>query len=444
MQMKEHWTKDIHDKLSGMEIDEPAGLWDDICAARKQQAETFVVIPRHQHKRWNWVRNIASVAAMVALLFATGIYLFNINEEPKTTTAESNAAPNAVAAESNINNTNTSDVTVADNTSAPDRSVSSYTNPISAPSLASLAKGNDGLASANDVTEEADDRANETEANNKAQSEANNKTHEPEADKQTEEKPTEKLKSLEEYDPFKDMTLAQTSASAHRPRFALALHSNGATGASHRTRYTSAPAASDVSPETSANWGGSPLLGILLLTHGTACETEYKHHLPVRAGISASYALSPRLSLESGITFTRLISDIRDGNDSKYQSGEQKLQYIGIPVSINYELFSWKRLGIYTSAGVLAEQCISGTQKWEYHINNTTTQKDKENIGTKPFQMSVNGSVGIEYRLTPTFDIYAGPGISYHFDDGSFVQTIYKEKPFNFNLNCGIRINLNK
>ena len=33
MQMKENWTKDIHDKMSGMEIDEPAGLWDDICLA---------------------------------------------------------------------------------------------------------------------------------------------------------------------------------------------------------------------------------------------------------------------------------------------------------------------------------------------------------------------------------------------------------------------------
>ena len=150
------------------------------------------------------------------------------------------------------------------------------------------------------------------------------------------------------------------------------------------------------------------------------------------------------MSLESGLSFTQLNSDLRDGTTSNYQSGKQKLSYIGIPVNVNYNLLSWQKFSLIASAGVLAEQCIAASRKWQYSIDNKPTKTEKEDLGTKPFQMSVNGSLGIQYSLSPVFSIYAGPGISYHFDDGTSIETIYKEKPVNFNINCGIRINFNE
>ena len=36
--------------------------------------------------------------------------------------------------------------------------------------------------------------------------------------------------------------------------------------------------------------------------------------------------------------------------------------------------------------------------------------------------------------------IYVEPGVAYFFDDGSDVQTIRKENPFNFNIQAGIRL----
>ena len=254
---------------------------------------------------------------------------------------------------------------------------------------------------------------------------------------------TEKLTSLEEYDPFKGMPLAQNNAS-RRSRLSFALHSNGATGSETKIQYTSGPASSSYDPNTSTNWSGNPLLGILLLNRGSNCVTDYKHHLPIRSGILLSYALNDRLSLESGLSFTQLNSDLRDGTTSNYQSGKQKLSYIGIPVNVNYNLLSWQKFSLIASAGVLAEQCIAASRKWQYSIDNKPTKTEKEDLGTKPFQMSVNGSLGIQYSLSPVFSIYAGPGISYHFDDGTSIETIYKEKPVNFNINCGIRINFNE
>ena len=50
--------------------------------------------------------------------------------------------------------------------------------------------------------------------------------------------------------------------------------------------------------------------------------------------------------------------------------------------------------------------------------------------------------MGAELKLDNRFNIYAEPGLSYYFDNKSSVPTIYQDKPLNFNLNIGIRINI--
>lgn len=406
-QMKDNWTKDIHDKMAGMEMEEPAGLWDDICAARKE-AKIIAMPPRKQASRWSWLKLASSVAAMTALLIAVGMYLFMQNESSVVPTQMANISEPARAQQPETT------AQPASFASIPPKARVTHAN------KADLIAKIDNAEKDQTETSQVDDAVI--------------------ADKESK---TEKLTSLEEYDPFKDMPLAQNSIS-RRSRLSFALHSNGATGSESKIQYTSGPASSNYDPNVSANWSGNPLLGILLLNRGANCVTDYKHHLPVRSGLLLSYALNDRLSLESGLTFTQLNSDMRDGTTSNYQSGKQKLSYIGIPVNVNYNLLSWQKFSLIASAGVLAEQCIAASRKWQYSIDNKPTKTEKEDIGTKPFQMSVNGSVGIQYNLSPVFSIYAGPGISYHFDDGTSIETIYKEKPVNFNINCGIRINFNE
>ena len=65
-------------------------------------------------------------------------------------------------------------------------------------------------------------------------------------------------------------------------------------------------------------------------------------------------------------------------------------------------------------------------------------------IDEKPFQFSVNASAGVQLNATSLIGIYAEPGVSYHFKDNSTLQTIYSDKPFNFNLNIGIRFTFGK
>ena len=193
-----------------------------------------------------------------------------------------------------------------------------------------------------------------------------------------------------------------------------------------------------------SDWENNPMLGINIFNQGKEVKTEYKHRLPVHIGVKVAYALNERLSIESGLTYTRLASDMKDGSQENYFTGEQKLNYVGIPFNVKYNIFAYKRLNLYGLAGVLAEKCVSGYVAEEYVINNATKKSETFDIDSKPLQISVNAAAGVQFNVLDNIGIYAEPGVSYHFDDGSSLQTIYKEKPLNFNLNFGVRYTIDK
>ena len=188
----------------------------------------------------------------------------------------------------------------------------------------------------------------------------------------------------------------------------------------------------------------SPMLDMSSVNRDVEQKTEYDHHLPIRIGLSVAYALTDRLSISSGLTYTRLSSDIKDASRESKYIGEQRLHYIGIPVNVSYKVASSRWISLYGTAGVLAEKCVSGTTDEGYVENNTMKYTNTHDISSKPLQMSVNAGVGIQFDIIDNVGIYAEPGLSYYFDDGSALQTIYKEKPLNFNLNVGVRFKLSK
>ena len=188
----------------------------------------------------------------------------------------------------------------------------------------------------------------------------------------------------------------------------------------------------------------SPMLDMNTINRDIETKTEYEHHLPIRIGLSVAYALTDRLSISSGLTYTRLASDIKDASRESKYIGEQRLHYVGIPVNVSYKVASFRWISLYGTAGVLAEKCVSGTTDEGYVENNTMKYTNTQDISSKPLQMSVNAGVGIQFDFIDNVGIYAEPGLSYYFDDGSALQTIYKEKPLNFNLNVGVRFKLGK
>ena len=190
-------------------------------------------------------------------------------------------------------------------------------------------------------------------------------------------------------------------------------------------------------------WADNPQLGIGIFNQGKSVKTEYKHRLPVRVGINVAYRLTDRLSVESGVSYTRLSSDMKDGTKDNYSSGSQKLDYIGVPLNVKYRAFGYRRLSVYASAGLLTEKCVSGKTTHEYVISGEK-KHEAEDVAAKPWQLSVNAALGAQFDVLRNVGVYVEPGVSYYFDDRSTLSTIYKEKPLNFNLNLGVRYTIGK
>lgn len=188
-----------------------------------------------------------------------------------------------------------------------------------------------------------------------------------------------------------------------------------------------------------SGWKDNPLLGILLFNQGKDIKTSIKHRLPVRVGLSAAYDFNDRMAVEGGLCYTRLTSDVREGSESHYFTGEQKLQYIGIPVSFKYRVFSLRRLDLYASAGVLGEKCVSAEVDKNFVIDNQSKRNETERLHDKPFQFSVNASVGLQFNIVNRVGLFVEPGVSYHFDDGTSIRHIYRDHPLNFSLSTGLR-----
>lgn len=152
---------------------------------------------------------------------------------------------------------------------------------------------------------------------------------------------------------------------------------------------------------------------------------DIKHHQPISFGLSVRKSLSRGFSLETGLTYTLLSSDVKLRDSER--NVEQKLHYLGIPLRANWNFLEKKYFTLYVTGGGMVEKCIYGK-----------LGSEKETV--KPLQFSVSGGVGIQVNATKRVGVYFEPGVSYFFDDGSSIQTIRKENPFNFNMQAGIRL----
>lgn len=169
-------------------------------------------------------------------------------------------------------------------------------------------------------------------------------------------------------------------------------------------------------------------------------EEKVHHRQPIRFGLSFRYALNDKWSIDAGLSYTMLTSDLSFSATHYYAEVEQRLNYVGIPINVNYKLWSNRCFNVYASAGGIVEKMVKGKQ----HIVVTSPSKSEkdESVSIGPLQLSINGAIGAEYQFVDWLSIYAEPGLGYYFDNGSSVPTIYQDKPLNFNLNVGLRLNI--
>lgn len=186
------------------------------------------------------------------------------------------------------------------------------------------------------------------------------------------------------------------------------------------------------------------------LSEGKDAQSDIKYRMPVTFGASLRFDLSDDWAVETGVTYTQLSSETRSGTEKNNYGWEEKLHYVGIPLKVNRNIWSNKRFEVYASAGGAVEKCVSGKRSIIGSVSTSNAGKDEqfsggeENVKVKPLQWSLSAAAGAQFKITEKLGIYAEPGVVYYFDDGSNVNTIRKEHPFNFNIQLGVRFTLPK
>ena len=418
--MKRNWKEDIHDRLGNFETDAPDGLWEAIhqrmAQTERAQAEKrpapFVLQPA--------LRRTACAAAACLALVAEYQYFADGGKE---------TVSGIKVVQGGVADIPTSRY-VAKNAVAPAATV--YAQTQNSPAV---------LQPNGRVEQTADAIAQPTQNGESAQistSQHLNTSTPQHLNPSTSQHPNPST-SLLAYTPADNSRGRHEGATA---RWILSTSATTGMGASSVTNST-ATYVEAVGPDD-VIWADNPQLGIGIFNQGKSVKTEYKHRLPVRVGLNVAYRLTDRLSVESGVSYTRLSSDKKDGTKDNYSSSSQKLDYIGVPLNVKYRAFGYRRLSVYASAGLLTEKCVSGKTTHEYVISGEKKKHEAEDVAEKPWQLSVNAALGAQLDVLRNVGVYVEPGVSYYFDDRSPLSTIYKEKPLNFNLNMGVRYTIGK
>lgn len=450
--MKRNWKEDIHDRLGNFETDAPDGLWEAIhqrmaqtepAQAEKRQTP-FVLQPA--------LRRTACAAAACLALVAGYQYFADGGKE---------TASGVKVAQGGVADIPTSRY-VAKNAVAPAATVFAQTqnSPAVLQPNGRVEQTADAIAQPtqngesaqistpqhlNTSTSQPHNPSTSQHLNTSTSQHLNTSTPQPlnpstsQHPNPSTSQPLNPSTSLLAYTPADNSRGRHEGTSA---RWTLSTSTTTGMGASSVTNST-ATYVEAVGPDD-VIWADNPQLGIGIFNQGKSVKTEYKHRLPVRVGLNVAYRLTDRLSVESGVSYTRLFSDMKDGTKDNYSSGSQKLDYIGVPLNVKYRAFGYRRLSVYASAGLLTEKCVSGKTTHEYVISGEKKKHEAEDVAAKPWQLSVNAALGAQFDVLRNVGVYVEPGVSYYFDDRSPLSTIYKEKPLNFNLNLGVRYTIGK
>lgn len=117
----------------------------------------------------------------------------------------------------------------------------------------------------------------------------------------------------------------------------------------------------------------------------------------------------------------------------------QRIHYLGVPLKLNYRIFTYKGFSLYGQGGGELDIPVRGKHSiWEFSYKQGTTETNVIHIHV-PLQWSVEGGLGIQYHFTPSFSIYAEPSFRYYFNTGSDIRTIRQDKPFEFTVPIGLR-----
>lgn len=148
-------------------------------------------------------------------------------------------------------------------------------------------------------------------------------------------------------------------------------------------------------------------------------ETKTHHYMPFVVSLSLQKSLGYNWSFGTGLRYTRLKTDITTISQYETTTNTQTVEYIGIPLNVNYNLWRTSNLSLYTSAGIAADIPISGSKTWQW---------------------SLSAGAGVQYQLSPSISLFVEPSLNYHLNSNHGTPTIRTDRPFDVTIPLGLRL----
>lgn len=214
----------------------------------------------------------------------------------------------------------------------------------------------------------------------------------------------------------------EEAGAPRRRRASFSLFAAGGTASSGNLQtadFLSSPPTGNVSPSIVGN---GDRFGPLVRDDYN--ESSFRHHLPLSFGLSVTAEFPYGLSIESGVNYTLLRSDVRRSYSSREIS--QKLHFIGVPLRLNWQFVERGRLAVYLAGGGMVEKCVSA-------------RLGGQSVDESNLQWSLMGALGAQYRLGDMVGLYFEPELSYYLTDTE-LRTSRSDAPLTLTLRIGVRL----
>ncbi len=410
--MKEDWSNKLKQRMESHEMDAPAGLWQNI----ESGLQSAQVANTRRRGALVWMSRTAAAAAVVGVV-ALAVWMSRDNATlapaPDMASRQDQETPASPKIEESIIPDDMADNAIVEKVQRLTVSTARKEPAIAATDAdtAKVASDKEEMNIAEHrMAENKDSKAENAQNQNKPSTRA----------AETQPQPAQQTLIAQNSDSWADFNISKP----RKNRWSTSLYASSSSG--ERTK-TATPLLMDASSSFMGVQNGVPLQTI----SGTPKLT---HNLPGEVGFRVRFGITDRVFVESGVGYAYLTSDY--AND--VMKRKQTLHYIGVPVNVGYTF--WRRgiFAAYASVGAKGEKLVSGELKNEYL--STPPVVEKESISEKQLQWSIEGSLGIEMNLVKHLSLFAEPGVVHRFDNGSDVESVYKERPTDFSLRVGLRI----
>ena len=208
---------------------------------------------------------------------------------------------------------------------------------------------------------------------------------------------------------------------------------------------------------------------------------EHTHHLPVvKGGLSVGIPIALRLKITTGLEYSRYRSSFdwyfapsskqsaQNGEWPSYGEKEQVVQYLGMPLRLDWSLAKDRMLDVYVGGGIAADYCIGATLT----DKRPGKQRKVENLERDSFSFYFIGAGGVQVNVNERVGFYFEPELTwtgakpkessaqqtipsgfYGYDGGDTgigttedigLETYRTEHPFMFTVATGLRFNFGK